>query len=205
MLPLLVFSCSREVAERRQGGRAVPLDPYLAEAEVQRRSRIFHACAILCLERHRRTDHVTRPAKPNREPAPSRKSLNCRRISNVRFSNRELPAVGEEWMFTDHDSQVANHRSLPETVNRVETCVSHRKQTSGQPLPETRRAVRRAVFPLSQIASQTAKGGTVNRPLPHVTHRKQRLRHMKGRNVPVHAKSAKMFVVFASPRQVYFL
>ncbi len=38
-------------------------------------------------------------------------------------------------------------------------------------------------------ANSGVKGGTVNRPCTHVSHRKQTAEHKQGRNVPVHAFS----------------
>ena len=54
--------------------------------------------------------------------------------------------------------------------------------------PHRSRCFTRAMLPAhkSVLRNSVSKGGTVNRPRTHVSHRKQTIAHVQGRNFPVH-------------------
>lgn len=111
---------------------------------------------------------------PNRESALTLSLLNFPQFNHIRFSNTELP-VG-----------ATNRNSGVRFSDVAGTCSSSRATPSRLPVTNHE----------SRVTNHVSKGGTVNRPLTRVSHRKQQLDTDQGRNFPSHFK----YPLLPSPR-----
>ncbi len=115
-------------------------------------------------------------SKANREPVPSSATIKAPDFSHLHFSNREL--------LTAHSAPLRRlgGRVLgPDIKQRAVARYRSRRFTCAKCSP----SVLINLQPSLEIRAR--KGGTVNRPFTRVTHRKQTVEHMQGRNVPVHS------------------
>jgi len=120
-------------------------------------------------------------AKSNRETVSTFAPLNRPRFINMHFSNREPAAAHRDAGIDSRITGILGGRNFSSAITACDKVAYLSRsliRAKSSPFAFTTHQL-----PLTTHAS---RGGTVNRPRTHVSHRKQTTGHMQGRNFPVH-------------------